>query len=119
MGKIKRCFISMTLIWIIEFSQGSFTMISSSVRNFGRIGIVIVIDLVWEDYQYFNGDISHDLNVIVLVGKVIDRPLFGNEIEKKEKENRWLSSIFTLKLKYRYIQELPPQIVKDLNEPVY
>jgi hypothetical protein len=46
---------------------------------------------------------SDDLDVIVLVGKVIDRPLFGNEIEKRDKETRWLSSIFTLKLKYRYI----------------
>ena len=55
----------------------------------------------------------------MLVGKVIDRPLFGNEIDKRDKESRWLSSIFTLKLKHRYIQELPPQIVKDLKEPVY
>lgn len=46
------------------------------------------LDLVWEDYQYFNGDMSDDLDVIVLVGKVIDRPLFGNEIEKRDKETR-------------------------------
>ncbi len=58
---------------------------------------------MWEDYQYFNGDISHDLNIIVLVGKAIDRPLFGNEIEKRDKESRWLTAIFTLQLNHRYI----------------
>ena len=63
---------------------------------------------------------SQDLGIIVLAGKIINRNVLVMEShDNKTKDDRWLSCLFTLKLRNRFIEELPPQIIKNFNEPMY
>lgn len=70
------------------------------------------------DYQYFNGCVINEANLVVLAGKLERIKLFEKELKSKG-DRSWEGCLFTFKHLDGQLFEQEPYVLLNTDEPIY